>query len=314
MKKWIAIAMTLLLVASMLVGCGQAESDSFRLDGENAMPEFEEEGYGYLAEAPSADNAALTENNAAVASNRKLIRTLNLTLETETYDELLDGITHRVGACGGYIESLDADTRYDSSSRYANMTIRVPVDKLEAFVGEVTEISNVVSRSETTEDVTLSYVDMESHRDALKIEQERLLALLETADNLTDILEIESRLTDVRYELEYMESQLRTYDNLIEYATVHLDLQEVKVLTPTDEKEKGFWEEIGDGFVNSLESVWEFLKDLFAFLVIALPYLLLLAVFVGVNLLIILLIVRACKKKARKRAEKAKSESEEKKE
>ena len=303
MKKFVVILMTTLLLVSMLVGCAAMElaDNGYYAEEETAAAMYPDEEYSMVG-SPYGSGIT-TEADASVVENRKLIRTLYLTLETETYTELLDGITQRVNSCGGYIESMNADTRYASDNRYASMTIRIPVTQLEAFVGEVAEISNVVQRSESTEDVTLSYVDMETHRDALEIEQERLLALLENADNLTDILEIESRLTDVRYELERMESQLRTYDNLIDYATVYLDISEVQVLTPTEEK--GFWEEIGDGFINSMKSVWEFLKEAFAFLIVALPYLLLIAAIVGINLLIVLLCVRGGKKRARRRREKA---------
>ena len=63
------------------------------------------------------------------------------------------------------------------------------------------------------DDVTLRYVDVDSHKKALETEQERLLALLEKAENVEDIITIENRLSDVRYELENYESQIRLLDN-----------------------------------------------------------------------------------------------------
>lgn len=301
MKKIILIMMSILMIVCMLVACGSTASYDEKEYMNEAGAGYPEEEYAYVESPIEAETLAA---DTTVASNRKLIRTLNLTVETETYTQLLDDLSQRVTRCGGYIENLSADTRDSSSSRYASMTIRIPVEQLENFAGEIGEISNVVQRTESTQDVTLSYVDMESHRNALKTEQERLLALLENAQNLDEILEIERRLTDVRYELESMESQLRSYDNQIEYATIYLDIAEVKVLTPVDEEEKGFWEEIGDGFVNSAESVWEFLKDLFAFVIVAVPYLLLIGVVVAVNVIIIVVIVRSSKKRAKKREQK----------
>ena len=306
MKKIVVTFISLLLIVCIFAGCGTADK-SLEAIGAFDLPEFEEEyAYGgapYEAETMAPNMEAV---DTSVASNRKLIRTLNLTVETETYSELLESISQRVVSYGGYIENLNADTRDTSTNRCANLTIRIPVEQLENFAGDVGEISNVVHRSESTQDVTLTYVDLESHRNALKTEQERLMELLENAENLYDILEIENRLTNVRYELESMESQLRTFDNQIEYATIYLDIMEVKVLTPVDEEEKGFWEEIGDGFVSSAETVWEFLKEAFSFLIIAMPYLLLIAAIAGVNVAIVLLIVHSKKKKAIKRAQNAK--------
>jgi len=312
MKKTLAITLCVLLLAFALVGCGAGSYGADKV----AVAEYEmPEAYGdvsggsfyYRSDANGANAYAETQAAAPsepvpgdVSTNRKLIRTVTLSLETEEYDVLLDGISQRIAACGGYVEYMSADTRYSSDSRYATMTVRVPANRLEEFVTSVSGISNVVQRSERTEDVTLSYVDLQSHASALRTEQERLISLLAEAENLSEILEIEDRLTYVRYELESMESQLRTYDNLVEYATVSLSVSEVKKLTPT--VEKGFWEKIGDGFTDSINDVWEGLKSFFSFLIIAVPYLLVIAVIVGVILLIILLCVRKSRKKAAKRA------------
>lgn len=308
MKKILALVLCVLLLMTALVGCGAARDAAYAVD-KDAVPEYAPEEYGSISdgsfyrysngyETPNATEAAAPTEQGDVSTNRKLIRTISLNLETEEYDVLLDGISERIAACGGYVESMNADTRYSSDSRYATMMIRVPANRLDEFVTSVSGISNVVQRSERTEDVTLSYVDLQSHATALRTEQERLISLLAEAENLTEILEIEDRLTDVRYELEYMESQLRTYDNLVEYATVNLSVSEVKKLTQT--VEKGFWEKIGDGFTDSLNDVWEGLKSFFSFLIIAVPYLLVIAVIVGVILLVIFLCVRKSRKKAAK--------------
>lgn len=306
MKKILALTLCTLFLLFALVGCGAAGEVPFSKD---AAAELLPEEYGYSGggyefygnEMPAAaEGVRQTDPSGGVSANRKLIRTMSLSLETEEYDVLLAGISERIAACGGYVESMSADTRYSSDSRYATMTVRVPADRLEEFVTSVSGISNVVQRSENTEDVTLSYVDLESHANALRTEQERLIALLEQAENLSEILEIEDRLTYVRYELESMESQLRTYDNLVDYATVTLSVNEVRKLTPT--VEKGFWEKIGDGFTDSVNNVWEGLKGLFSFLIVALPYLAVIAVFVLLILAIILLCVRKSRKKAAKRA------------
>ena len=298
MKKLLALTLSFLLLMIMLAGCGMASMANDEV-GEIAYTgapynakEEPDEAYGYPAESP-------TDTLGTVAENRKLIRRVYLSLETEEYDVLLTEISGRLAACGGYMEQLSADTRYTSNSRYATMTVRVPADRLDAFVSAVSDVSNVVQRSEETDDVTLAYVDTESRRDALRVEQERLMALLEKAESLTDILEIENRLTEVRYQLETLESQLRTYDNLVDYATVTLSISEVRQLTPTEEK--GFWEKIGDGFIDSVRNVWSGLKRVVHLLIVSIPYLLVIAAFAGLVLLIVFLCIRRGRKNAAKR-------------
>ncbi|MBR2057778.1 MAG: DUF4349 domain-containing protein, partial [Fibrobacter sp.] len=53
--------------------------------------------------------------------------------------------------------------------------------------------------------------DTEAKIAALELERSRLMELLATANNLSEILEIEARLSDVTYELERYESHKRGY-------------------------------------------------------------------------------------------------------
>lgn len=271
MKKILIISLSLLLLLTLFTGCGAGTEADYAYT--ESPKDFAEDA---MSENVVLNNGSFTADSSAtsVTTNRKLIRKLHLEVETETYDELFADVQQMVAQCGGYVESMDANTRYGSTSRYATMVIRVPADQLDHFAAGVAEASNVVYRSESTNDVTLSYVDMESRKAALLVEQERLMALLEQAGSLEEILQIETRLTEVRYELESIESQLRTYDNLVDYATVTLSISEVKVLTDVEEEEKGFWETIGDGFLDSVSGLWNGIKKVFSFLLIASPYLL----------------------------------------
>lgn len=299
MKKSILIALSLFLLLSLFTGCAAESANDAYYEYDVPMEEgFVTEDYLMAdKEYNRTETHATTtapespESGSSVAANRKLIRRVSLTVETETYDDLLTKVEQMIASAGGYIENMDAYTRYGSTSRSASLTIRIPADRLDAFTRDMGEVSNVINRSESTQDVTLTYVDMQSRKEALTIEQERLMVLLEQADTLADLLEIESRLTEVRYQLESIESQLRTYDNLVDYATVSLSISEVEVLT--DVAEKGFWEKIGDGFLSSLSGLWNALKSIFSFLLIASPYLF---IFLIVPLVILLILLKRQKK------------------
>lgn len=94
------------------------------------------------------------------------------------------------------------------------------------------------------------------HKKALETEQERLLALLEKAENVEDIITIENRLSDVRYELENYESQIRLLDNQIDYSTVYVDISEVSRVTDTGKQ--GFFEEVApDSVTASMLYLWD---------------------------------------------------------
>ena len=217
-------------------------------------------------------------------SQRKLIKTVDLNVETESYDTLVAGLESQIAELGGYIEY---QYQYNGSgysnyqeTRYANMQVRIPVNRLEEFIVRVGEQSNITNKEERVEDVTLRYVDLESHKNALMTEQERLLDLLTVAETVEDIITIEQRLSDVRYQLESMESQLRTLDNQIDYSTINLSIREVKRLTPT--QEKTVWDKIKNGFSESIYNVGHGMMNFFIWFVVNIPYIVIWAVVIFV--------------------------------
>ena len=283
-----------LALCLLLTACGASSpmdgGDYYRDDSSNGA----EMGW---AEAPAETVASMDLTGNSLSSpaqaDRKLIKTVSIEAETETYDELIPALDAKIISLGGYVESRETGS-YSRTRRWTTMTIRIPADSLSDFVTHVSENANVLSTSEQTEDVTLQYADTEAKITALKTEQNRLLELLAAANNLSEILEIEARLSDVTYELERYESQKRSYDNRIVYATITLQIQEVQVLTQVEEPT--VWSRIRDGFMDSLESVSDGFVDLFVLVIAGSPYL----VVFGAILALIIVIARKQSRKPKK--------------
>ena len=263
------------------------------------------------AEEPVSEEGYVQEDagQGAVApeTSRKLIKTVNILAETEDFDTLVPGLQKQVEALGGYIEYISV---YDVHSYYvedqqvkqrcANVTARVPKEKLDGFLAQVGEQTNITSRSENVEDVTLQYVDLESHKKALVTEQERLLALMEKAETVEDIIAIEGRLSEVRYQLESMESQLRTYDNRIDYSTVELSITEVRKYSPP--QEATVWQRIESGFMKSLDDIGFSIRDMAIGFVIDIPYIVLFLIGIAVAAAALRILWKVWKKRRAKRA------------
>lgn len=188
---------------------------------------------------PGTDPARTSDETSPAPVERKLIRNVSMNLETREFDALTKSISDAVTFFGGYIEQADVsgNSLYwsgERSSRYSNITARIPENKLDAFLTEVSSQGNVTYKNESVQDVTLQYTDITSRKKTLQMEQERLWELLEKAESVDAVIALEARLSEVRYQLESIESQLRTLDNQIVYSTVYLSIQEVQVLTSTD--------------------------------------------------------------------------------
>ncbi len=291
--------------------------------GDYAEPAYEmmDVSDDYMAEeAYVNDNNSVQTTENATTSNRKLIKTVSLNVETKQFDALVNDLVASVERLGGYVENMNSyngsSFRSYNAEKNANFTVRIPADRLDEFVGAVGEQANITNKSEYVEDITLQYVDTESHKNMLISERDRLTELLEQAETVEDIITIEDRLTYIRYEIDSMESQLRTYDNQVDYSTVSIYIQEVIDYTDTTpQNELTTWERISTGFFNSLKEVGNGIKEFFINLIIDLPYLIIWAVVIIVVIIVLKCILKlfpkhrekvAAKKAARKEKKAAK--------
>ena len=297
-KLWSRRIAAAMLAASLVVGactgCGagtmdgamektQATADSIG----SAENSYYEAGGGIYEEAAdiSYDNQS---GQAGILDERKLIQNVRLEVETKEFEQMMASLEEQVREMGGYIENMETynGSSYSEyrNSRYADLTIRIPREHLDGFLRTVSDISNIIRRYDSVEDVTLSYVDLESHRNALRTEQDRLLEFLGRAETVEEIIALEERLSEVRYQLESMESQLRTMDNLIEYSTVSINISEVRKLTVVKEEEPTAWARISEGFLESLSDIGNGLAEAGIWFLVNIPYLLIWALVIGLGI------------------------------
>lgn len=250
-------------------------------------------GNGFTADT-SAETTASTEEPKSSAgeaannsdTNRKRIRKISLILETVEFDGSLKVITEEIQKSGGYVESSSingSSTEY-KGSRSAQYVLRIPADKADSFIKIMGNKMSLIHEEESSEDITLNYVDVQSKVKALEIEQERLLALLEKANKIEDIIALEERLSDVRYQVEQNTSTLRTYDNLVEYATITLNVDEVLRISPVENKGPG--SRMKTGLTNSLFNIRDGFVETAVWFVANLPYIIFWGIVIGLSIFI----------------------------
>lgn len=309
-----------------LAGCGMSDTtaaeivpykNSFTEAGSysataDQVAEFDGGEYEYTEETTTT--VVEPGSDTSVATNRKLVQTVDLTVETENFEELNANVEKRITALGGYVEQAYTynGSAYSTGKimRYATITIRLPEEKLSVFVDEVSSGANVISKTTSTEDVTLQYVDTQGLKEMYLAEEKSLLALLEQAESVEDISFLVSELSTVRYEIEHLESRLRTYDNLVDYATVNLRIDEVEVLTPLTVEEKTFWQEVTEGTKASFLNLWNGFLSFIKGIIIVSPYLIPVVIVIGVFVLAIRLIIVIIKKAIAKGKTHKKAEEE----
>ena len=277
------LLLAILMILALFAGCSAPSKGDYM--GQSPIPEG---GEGIYDSNSGAQNAEII--------GRKLIRTITIEAETKDLDALLTDLDTQLATLGGYVQSKQVrGSATGGGRRYASMTLRIPADKLDQFVNHVSGATNILSNSETTEDVTLKFIATESRIAALEAEEARVMELIGKAENLNELLTLESKLSGIRQELEEVKSQLKLYENLIDYGTVYLSISEEKEYTVVVEDEPTVWERISTGFVKSLKNVIDILKHLVIFFFVALPYFL--PILIPAGIIALILFIRSKKKK-----------------
>ena len=221
---------------------------------------------------------------------RKIIYNASLEMETEEFDATRDKLLEAASGAGAWVQSSDEGGSAENGSRWVRYTFRVPSGSYADFLNDAAAAGSVTYKSETTEDVTADYVDLEARLESLRTQEARLLELAEQAGDLADLLAIEEQLAQVRYEIESYTGQQRVYDSLLAYSTVDVSLNEVRLLTPVS---NNFGSRAVTAFKESWHNFANGVQDVVIGFIYLLPVLLVLAVIV----LAVFAILRAARRR-----------------
>ena len=236
-------------------------------DAENAVPNNAVEG-----EEADVNPADLSE---------KKIRTVTMSLECKNMDSAEKELKERVKTQGGYIESEDYSALSDwNDVKTMNFTIRIPKEKVDDFLDFLNGEGRIISKSENLEDVRLQYRDAKNHIKALETEQERILALMDKAETVDQLIALENRLTEIRYQLDSYHSEVLDYDNRVNFSTIYLDLRESINGKIHDTGSYSFFDQVKDGFIRNLIGIRGFFATIALFSLVFIPQILLVILFI----------------------------------
>jgi len=297
-----------LLIAVLLTACGGRKTSDARVEETYAASakaydyagSYEEEiaapmmteaaaGLGYAENGTAVTEEELAGSNTAetTTAERKLIRNINISLETEKFDAVKANVKKNIEALGGYIENSSEylGGYYSNSNRNAYITARIPAEKTDQFINTSFSDAYITSMDESTEDVSLRYSDLQTKLKTLEAERDRLMELIKEAEDVDSIIALEARLSEIRYELESIQSNLKNYDNRVTYSTVWISINEVKRVEAS--VKATFGERVSSGFRSSTEALFEGIQD---FAVWFISNILSIILFVGIGTGIVLLI------------------------
>ena len=317
-KKSLAFLLAVLLL-TMLFGCAaKSASEDYKpaYEAAEAMempaePEYEPEPAA--AASPSdlssfnADEASTEEGQTSSRPSlaEKIIYSGYQSIETTEFDKALSTLDARVREVGGFIESsnVSGQTQYREDgttvlvNRYAYYTVRVPCARFDEFMRRSGEIGNVLNSNTSAQNITSQFTDTEARKESLKVQEERLLAMMEKTEDMESLITLEERLSEVRYEIDSLERQLVNWQNRVDYSDVSIELREVAVYTPVEPVTQTFGERLGSAFADGWRGFVRFVQGALIVLARCLPVLILLAALVLAVVLLVRLLSRRKKGK-----------------
>ena len=199
---------------AIICACGQSLHESAMMD---AMPQAESKPSPN--EAP--ENIEITDTNIELP--RKIIKEGTIRFETADVIKTKEFIQKSISENKGYVSS-DNVSNYGGVSGNHTMTIRIPAEKFDTFLEQISE--NNTHRIDSKEiqalDVTEVFIDVEARVKTKKEIENRYKELLKQAHVVDDILSIEKEIGALRADIESMEGRLRYLKDKVAYSTLTL--------------------------------------------------------------------------------------------
>ena len=196
-------------------------------------------------------------------ANVKLIYRASMSVQTLEFEETQKNIRMLVDSMGGWFETNESyygGYFGKNNMRNAYYTVRIPASQYSEFLSAIGNTCHVVNVSQSVEDVSLAYSDIENRLETLETKHDRLIELLSKATEMKDIIELENALSECEYQIDNYSQSKNRYDSLIGYSTVNIDVSEVQQLADSVVEDQSFFARLGrtlkrgaDNFLDGLD-------------------------------------------------------------
>jgi hypothetical protein len=115
------------------------------------------------------------------------------------------------------------------------VTFQVPSDKFEGVVAGLRRLGTAQDISITGNDVSQQYVDLQARLRNAQAQRDAMLALLQQARSVGDIIQVQTQLGQITGQIEQIQGQIQYLDHSTSYATVAVTITEGAAAAARDE-------------------------------------------------------------------------------
>lgn len=176
-------------------------------------------------------------------TSQKIIYTVDYNLEFLDIQTNMDAIIKKSRELNGYV------LQSSLSDNYGYYEIKVPTDKLDAFVDFIDSLDGTNNKKITTFDVTSEYNSIQAEIEVLEARKTAYLNMLKNESlSLSQEMEINDALDKVTARLQALYFDKASYDSVLDYSTVTIHC---RTLDKDDNFFANYW-----GYLVSLGTVF----------------------------------------------------------
>ncbi len=193
--------------------------------------------YEYAREDEAPEPVVITEGAMSKAGmdidvswddDRMIVRTGQMVMVVNEVPVVIDQITSLAETSEGYVVS--SRVWKSGEKLIGSISIRIPADDYTSVMEILRTMAvEVLQESTNSSDVTEEYVDLTSKLDNLEATETQLLAIMEKAETVEDILEVQAQLTKVRGEIEQTKGRMQYLERTSAMSLIDIQLQESSI-------------------------------------------------------------------------------------
>lgn len=278
MNRFIALIFAFVLFISACGGESAANTSFERAQSVNGeVPQISGGGGGgreaeMQTMVPPATDSTGSEGTSA--TERKIIRNAELTLEADSPEETLKRIIAIAESNGGFIvEARQAtSSRTSTKSDTITATFRVSAAKFSSALAEMKgSAGRVLSETVSGQDITEEFIDIEARLKAHRALEAQFMEIMKRANTVEDALKVQTELAEVRGEIERIEGRKRYLENNVSLSTIKVAIH---VPASISAGGPGFLSQLTESIDDGLQAALNFILGLVTLVIALIPFIL----------------------------------------
>lgn len=227
------IVATTVLTTGLLGGSGGKESAPSELPDLLASPQSERQAQDKAAGPTGTAAPALAQpapsgppGTAPAARRRQVERAAELALSTprDRIEDVADGVVRVTDRHGGFVLSSSVSAG-EGAKAGASLDLRIPSDRLQAAVADLSELAHVRARTQSARDVTAEFTSPRRRLSDALAERRGLLRQLAQAVTPNQTAAVRARLRAVNRRVDRARAELRRLRERVAFSAVSVSVE-----------------------------------------------------------------------------------------